>query len=146
MKVKKRARGLRMLAGGAVVAGEELKTLAHGQARLGRGLLEDDADALAPRPSRSRRVGAQDSDAAAARDAEALEDLHRRRLTGAVGTEEGEDLAPDDLEVDARHGVAVSVALAQAGERDDRLGGLAGRGAALSHGDVERVGDHGPTG
>jgi hypothetical protein len=32
-----------------------------------------------------------------------LEDLHRRRLAGTVGAEEGEDLAQLDREVDAAH-------------------------------------------
>jgi hypothetical protein len=54
--------------------------------------------------------------------AEALEDLYRGRLTGAVGTEEGEDLAAVDLEVDPADGSVVSVAFAQAADRDHRLG------------------------
>ena len=50
-------------------------------------------------------------------DPQALEDLDRRRLARAVRTEEAEDLASGDLEVDAIHRDQVAVALGQAGDR-----------------------------
>ena len=53
------------------------------------------------------------STCAAAGLAEALEDLDRRRLAGAVGAEEGEDLAAADLEVDAADRLVIAVALVQ---------------------------------
>ena len=54
--------------------------------------------------SASRRdVQAQDRGRAAVRIAQALEDLDGRRLAGAVGPEQAEDLAARDLEIDAVH-------------------------------------------
>ena len=84
----------------AVVAGVELEALAHGQPRLGARLLQDGADAVAPGGVAVRRVDAEHADLAVGARAEALEDLDRRRLAGAVRPEEGEDLAALDLEVD----------------------------------------------
>ena len=107
----------------AVVAGVELEALAHGQARLGLGLLQHDPDPLAPRRWRAPRVGAEHLDLTGAGLAEALEDLDGRRLAGAVGPEEREDLAAADLEVDPADGLVVAVALVQRPDRDDRLAG-----------------------
>ena len=89
------------LARSAVVAGVEREALADAQAGLGLGFLQDDADPLAPARRRAPRVAAEDLDRRRRGLAEALEDLDRRRLAGAVGAEEGEDLAAADLQVDA---------------------------------------------
>ena len=64
-------------------------------------------------------------DAAGAR-AVALEDLDGRRLAGAVGAEQPEDLAAGDLEVDAAHRLELAVGLAQVADED--------RGRVGSHG------------
>ena len=50
----------------------------------------------------------------------ALEDLDRRRLAGAVGAEEAEDLARGDLEADPANGLDLAVGLAEIGNGDRR--------------------------
>jgi hypothetical protein len=50
-------------------------------------------------------------------------DLDGGRLARAVGTEEAEDLARPDLEIDAVDGCDVGVALDQAAHPDDRFPG-----------------------
>jgi hypothetical protein len=122
-----------------VVARVELEALAHGQARLGLGLLQDDADAVAPGRAGPGRVGAEDADLAAGAVAEALQDLDHGGLTGAVRAEEGEDLAAADLQVDAAHGLVVAVALAQPTRGDDDVG----RRVALRHAHGRGNGDFG---
>ena len=67
---------------------------------------------------RGLRVLAEHPDLAGAALAIALEDLDRGRLAGAVGPEEGEDLAGLDLEVDAANGLDSAVGLAQPGRVD----------------------------
>src|SRR5260370_34643238 len=52
---------------------------------------------------------------------EAFEDLNRRGLTRAVRAEEGEDLSPSHLEINARDRIAAAVALNQAAHADHRL-------------------------
>jgi hypothetical protein len=53
---------------------------------------------------------------------EALEDLNRRGLARAVRAEEGEDLSPSHLQIDARDRLAAAVTLNQAAHADHRLG------------------------
>ncbi len=67
-------------------------------------------------------VLAEDAHLSGAALAVALEDLHRRRLAGAVGAEEGEDFPPPHLEVDAAHRLDLAIALAQAADGDDGVG------------------------
>jgi hypothetical protein len=77
--------------------------LANGQIRLDAGRLEDNPD---PRPqARALRCGiaAEDLHLARVTRAVALEDLDRRRLPGTVRTQQREDLADRDLEIDAAH-------------------------------------------
>ena len=76
-----------------------------------------------PTRSRSARgaalgVVAEHGDDAARAGAVALEDLDGRRLAGAVGAEQAEDLAGGDLEVDAAHGLMVAVGLVQVADED----------------------------
>jgi hypothetical protein len=52
----------------------------------------------------------------------ALEHLHHRRLAGAVGPEQTEDLAGGDLEVDALHRVDVAIGLVQVAHENGRGG------------------------
>ncbi len=54
--------------------------------------------------------------------AETLQDLHGRRLAGAVRAEQAEDLTAPHLEVDAAHGLAAVVRLAQAADGDGSHG------------------------
>jgi hypothetical protein len=56
----------------------------------------------------------------------ALEDLDGGRLARSVGAEEGEDLAPVDLEVDAADRLDAVVGLGQAADGDDGLGAQTG--------------------
>ena len=63
--------------------------------------LQDDADPLLEIGLGPRRVVAEDRDLAGRPVAVALQDLDRGRLPGAVRAEQGEDLAPVDVEVDA---------------------------------------------
>jgi len=48
----------------------------------------------------------------------ALEDLDGRRLAGAVGPEEGEDLSAPDAQVDGAHGLETVIGHAQARDLD----------------------------
>ncbi len=100
--------------GGAV----ELDRLADGEVRADPGLLRDDADPLAERAASPLRVDAEDADVAGAAPPIPLEDLDGRRLAGAVGTEQREDLAAGDGQVDAGDGVDVVIGLVQASNDD----------------------------
>src|SRR6185312_4109204 len=51
--------------------------------------------------------------------------LHRRRLAGAVRSDEAEDLAIVDLERDVVDRQGFAVGLADSGDSDDRTGGMA---------------------
>ena len=53
---------------------------------------------------------------------QALEDLDRRRLAGAVRAEQAEDLAGRDVEVDPVDRPDVAVLLDQTADPDDRVG------------------------
>ena len=63
-------------------------------------------------------VDAEHCDVAAVAPPVALEDLHRRRLAGAVGSQQGEHLAAPDLEVDAAHGLQIPVGLLEPAHLD----------------------------
>ncbi len=64
------------------------------------------------------RVVAQHLDVPAVALAVALEDLHGRRLAGAVGAEQGDALADLDVEVEAVDGRQVAVVLGEAADAD----------------------------
>ena len=89
------------------------------------------------------RVLAEDADLAGVGRAEALQDLDGGGLAGAVGPENGDDLAAVDLEVDAAHDLAVAVGLAQAADADHRraLGAAGGRGDGRFEGVREHAGN-----
>src|SRR5713101_6617254 len=101
-----------------VVAPVELDGLLDRQERFDAGLLQHDADALEQRPLPAGGIVAQDTDLAGVGLPVALEDLDGGRLAGAVGAEEGEDLAPRNFEVDAPHRRNVAVRLLQALDDD----------------------------
>jgi hypothetical protein len=63
---------------------------------------------------------------ATVRSPESLEDLHRRRLAGAIRAEHAEALAAVDLEIESRQGGDVTVPLdeASAPDRSVRTRGL----------------------
>ena len=52
---------------------------------------------------------------------EAFKDVHRGRFARAVRAEEGQDLPPPHLEIDARDGLMAVIALDQAADADHRL-------------------------
>jgi len=64
-------------------------------------------------------VEAEHRDCSFVGNAIALYALHRRRLTGAVRTNEAEDLALEHFERDVVHGYGAAVTLAQVGDGDD---------------------------
>src|SRR5262249_24974971 len=96
-----------------VVAGEHPVRLGDGLVRPELRLLEHDADALAVGLLLACRIEAEHVDPAAVALAVALEDLHGRRLAGAVRAEQAEDLALLDVERDSAHGLVLAVRLAQ---------------------------------
>src|SRR4029453_6691004 len=81
-------------------------------------LLEHDADPLAERALHARGVVAEHGHLAAVAGAVALEDLDGGRLACAVRAEQAEAPPRLDLEVDAAHGLDVSVALQEPADRD----------------------------
>src|SRR3954469_4529124 len=97
---------------------EVRERLAHADVAVDARLLQDDAHPLAQLARPPAGVEAQHRDLARPALAIALEDLDRRRLSRAVGPEQPVDLAPLDAEVDAAHGLDVSVGLAQAANFD----------------------------
>ena len=101
-----------------VVARVQLEALAHRQAGLRRRFLEHGAHPVPPFGAGVRRIDAEHLHLAVGARAKAFEDLHGRRLPGAVRAEEGEDLAAADLEVDPRDGFRGAVALLQAPNGD----------------------------
>ena len=101
-----------------VVAGEELDRLAHSELRVHAAVLEHDPDPLAPLLAGIRRVDAEHRHLPGAALAVALENLDGRRLACAVRTQEGEDLAAGDLEIDAPDRLEVAIGLAQAADAD----------------------------
>ncbi len=113
-----------------VEAPEEVDDLDDRQLRVHRRGLEADADAWLERVGVLRDVDAEDDRLAGVGRAQALEDLDRGRLAGAVRPEQAEDLAGADLEIDAVDGGDVGVALDQAADTDDRFPGDRG-GRAL---------------
>ncbi len=87
--------------------------LGHGQRLVEGGGLQDDADALSPRPSCLGGILAENGHGAAVTLPVALQDLDGRGLPRAVRAEEPEDLAGGDLEADAAERFHVPVGLAQ---------------------------------
>ena len=106
----------------AVEPGVQGQALPDGQAGLGLRLLQDHAHPVPPGAARGGRVVPQDTNLARCALLEAFEDLYRRGLARAVGAEEGEDLSPSYLEIDARDRLVAAVALNQAAHADHRLG------------------------
>ena len=85
----------------------------------GRGL-EHDADPPSPVEIRGRWIGAEHLHLTRIALSVALQDLDRRRLAGAVRTEQTEDLAGAELEVDALQRFELAIRLGQAANADDR--------------------------
>src|SRR4051794_23915682 len=99
--------------GARVEAGPVGDGLAHADVAVHARGLQDDADPLAEGARALLGVVAEDRHDAARAAPVALEHLDGRRLAGAVGAEEPEDLAAGDLEVHAAHRLVAAVGLAQ---------------------------------
>ncbi len=78
----------------------DIDVLPSGEIEIRGERLRDDADVLAHLARMARDVEAGDERMAAARRDERREHPHDRRLAGAVGAEQSEDLAATDFEVD----------------------------------------------
>ena len=109
-----------------------------------REVLEDHADA---EPARARRIG-DDDGLAFPRDRpgvgldRAVDDLHQRRLAGAVLAQHRVDLAGQNREVDAGVGDDARVDLRDAGELEAGWHGGVGSGSISSRRSTERVGSN----
>src|SRR5579863_1667193 len=109
--------------------GVQGQALADGQARLGLRLLRDHAHPVPPGAARGGRVVSKDRNLSVRALPEALEYLNRCGLARAVRAEEGKDLSPSHLKIDARDCLVAVVALHQAVRANYRLGPrLADRG------------------
>ena len=136
------------LGGGHVVEpGEELQQLGGRQVVEERRRLKLDADDPADRVAAGHGVEPGDADRAGVGGAQALDHLQGRRLSGAVGAEDAEDLPLGDEQVDAGDGGEAAVALDEAAGLDDRVAGRGCRRRARRGRDRrERIGvgdDHG---
>ena len=107
-------------AGLLVEAAEQVDDLGDGQLRVHRRRLEADPDPRLQLVGAGGDVDAEDHRLTAIGAAEALQDLDRRGLAGAVRPQQAEDLAAGDVEVDAVHRDEVAVVLDQAADADDR--------------------------
>src|SRR5690606_6464277 len=81
----------------------------------------DEAELALGRDGIGDEVHAGDADAAARRLEDAGHHAQRRRLAGAVGAEEAEELATRHDEVDALHGGEIAVALHELVDLDHRV-------------------------
>ena len=86
--------------------------LAAGQHRIERDVLQRDADRGAHLGALRGDVEAGDGGAAGGRRQQRREDLHRRRLARAVGSEEAVDLARRDVQIDPVDGAHATLELA----------------------------------
>src|SRR5690606_25699755 len=108
----------------------DLHVLPHGHRGIGGGDLEGTADAEAPDLARAQagRVAAENPDRARVAADLAVEDVEARALAGAVGADEGEDLAGGEREGDAPHRMHAAVGLRQVLDFED---GRAHRAASI---------------
>jgi hypothetical protein len=108
------------VASAGVEAPEHRKRLAHGQEVLQRGLLELDAGlGTEARPERGAAIERD----ARGRGRDALHDLDRRRLAGAVRAEQSEAGPLGDRERDAVHGAHAGIVLDQVLDLEHRFHG-----------------------
>ena len=105
---------------GGVVAAELAEQAARRPARMVAPRLQHHAGPRPPVLARPRRVLAEHADLARGAHPEALEDLDRGRLPGAVGAEQADHLAAPHLELHALQDVVGAVAHAQIAHGDHR--------------------------
>ena len=119
-----------------VIAAVHLDQLGDRQVVLDAGLLEDHADSL-PQPALAvGRIHPEHSGLAARARAVTLEDLHGRRLAGAVGPKQTEHLSPRDFEAHAAHCIHLAIGLAQVAHLDGEFVCLC---LSLSHASQARL-------
>ena len=104
----------------AVQRRPERDRFAHLDALLELRFLKLDADAALQRRDVAQRIEAEHRDAAGVGHAQPLDALHRRRLAGAVGTDQAEDLAVPDVDRDVGQRRHRSVTLREPGDLNDR--------------------------
>ena len=92
---------------------EHAQVLLDGQLVRQVRLLERDAEPLTERALVALPAHPQHLDAACGGLVEAFEDLHRRRLSGAVGAEQAEALAGAHFQIEPVHGNEIAVLLHQ---------------------------------
>jgi hypothetical protein len=105
----------------AVEASLDHELAPTGLGRVGRPALGDVADPLADHLGLAPQVGARDRRLAGRRREQRGKHPQRRGLAGPIGTEEAEDLADADLEIDAADGL--DDALPRAEGSDQIVGG-----------------------
>jgi hypothetical protein len=113
---------------------EVVDHLADGQLLELAGALQHDAHPGAPVRAGGARILAQDRDLARVARPVTLQDLHRRRLAGAVGAQQREHLAPAYVQIEPGNGGGRTVGLAQSPDGDGEIVGL--RGIVGLHGVV----------
>ena len=115
-----------------VVAGVHGEDLGDGQVTVDPRGLQHDTDVRLQRLAFVARVVPEHRHLALVPMAEALQDLDRRRLAGAVRPQQREDLAPGDLEVHPVDRLQGPVRLAQPPDRNRCLLGRGAGGGATS--------------
>ncbi len=120
----------------AVEPGVEPERLARCRAGIDAALLEHEADPGPEAPAIAGGIEAQHLHRATVRVAVPLEDLDGRRLAGPVRAEEREQLAPADLERDAREHRTAVVCLAQVPDPDRGVGAPRGSDGRHCHGAI----------
>ena len=112
----------------AMQVGMEQQVGAHAELEVERLLLEDDADVGERRDGVAAHVVAEHADAAGVGREQAREQLHERRLAGAVGPEQGDELARGDAERDAVEGPHGAVGLDHVHDAEQHFGRARGGG------------------
>lgn len=102
--------------------GDEDEVLLPGEHRVDRGELPGQADGATDVVGAGRHVEPRDRDHARVGPQQRRQDAHQGGLPGAVGAEEGDDLPPLDLEVDAAQHLEAAVGLLHAAQQDGRPG------------------------
>jgi len=118
--------------------GEVVQDGSAGQLGMQREVAGQEADAAADLPAVGAAVQVEQRGRPRGRPDQVEQQPHRRRLAGAVGAEEPEDLAAPHLEVEGEHAVAVAVVLGQRARLDRCPAGRRARHRARAGDDARR--------